>query len=241
MNEIEALKKAINECNKIVIFSGAGLSTNSGIPDFRSANGLYSEKYGNISPEEIISHSFFMANPKEFYKFYFDKMVYLNAKPNICHKYFAKLEKEGKVSAVVTQNIDNLHQLAGSKNVIELHGSVFRNYCMKCHKFYTIHDIYNEAFDIPKCSCGGIIKPDVVLYEEGLDDKSITNAIDYISNADMLIVVGTSLTVYPAAGFIRYFNGKYLVLLNKSQTPYDNMANIIIHDDVKKVVEELKK
>ena len=241
MNEIEALKKAINECNKIVIFSGAGLSTNSGIPDFRSANGLYSEKYGNISPEEIISHSFFMANPKEFYKFYFDKMVYLNAKPNICHKYFAKLEKEGKVSAVVTQNIDNLHQLAGSKNVIELHGSVFRNYCMKCHKFYTIHDIYNEAFDIPKCSCGGIIKPDVVLYEEGLDSATIMNAIRSISEADMLIIVGTSLRVYPAAGFINYYKGDKLVILNMERTPFDSGANLAIYGDIVEIVKELEK
>ena len=167
-------------------------------------------------------------------------MVYLNALPNIAHKYFAKLEEEGKVLAVVTQNIDNLHQMAGSKKVYELHGSIMRNYCMKCHKFYSLKDIYNEAFEVPYCSCGGIIKPDVVLYEEGLDNNTIENAIDSISKADTLIVVGTSLTVYPAASFIRYFRGENLVLLNKSQTQYDSYANIAIHDDIKNVVEYLE-
>ena len=242
MDEIKRLKEAISESNKIVVFSGAGLSTNSGIPDFRSADGLYNQETGmNIRPEEIISHSFFVKNPDYFFSFYFDKMVYRDAKPNLAHKYFAKLEKEGKILAVVTQNIDNLHQLAGSKKVIELHGSVERNYCMKCHKFYTLNEVYNEKHMIPHCSCGGIIKPDVVLYEENLDESSIMQALDAISNADMLIVVGTSLTVYPAAGFIRYFKGKHLVLLNKSETYFDSNAEIAIHDDIKNVIEELEK
>ncbi len=242
MTDIERLKEAIKESNKIVIFSGAGLSTNSGIPDFRSADGLYNQETNiNIRPEEIISHTFFVNNPDYFFNFYFDKMVYLDAKPNLAHKYFAKLEKEGKVLAVVTQNIDNLHQLAGSKNVIELHGSTERNYCMKCHKYYSLKEVYNEKHMIPHCSCGGIIKPDVVLYEENLDGDAINKALDAISNADMLIVVGTSLTVYPAAGFVRYFRGKNLVLLNKSETYYDKEATIAIHDDIKNVIEELEK
>ena len=241
-SEIEKLKEAIKECNKIVVFSGAGLSTNSGIPDFRSADGLYNQETKiNIRPEEIISHSFFVANPDYFYEFYFDKMIYRDAKPNLAHKYFAKLEKEGKMLAVVTQNIDNLHQAAGSKKVIELHGSVERNYCMKCHKFYTLDEIYNEKHMIPHCSCGGIIKPDVVLYEENLDENAISDAISAISSADMMIVVGTSLTVYPAAGFVNFFKGKYLVLLNKTETRYDNIAKIVIHDDIKNVIEELEK
>ena len=242
MTDIERLKEAIKESNKIVIFSGAGLSTNSGIPDFRSADGLYNQETNiNIRPEEIISHTFFVNNPDYFFNFYFDKMVYLDAKPNLAHNYFAKLEKEGKVLAVVTQNIDNLHQLAGSKNVIELHGSTERNYCMKCHKYYSLKEVYNEKHMIPHCSCGGIIKPDVVLYEENLDGDAINKALDAISNADMLIVVGTSLTVYPAAGFVRYFRGKNLVLLNKSETYYDKEATIAIHDDIKNVIEELEK
>lgn len=241
-SEIERLKEAIKECNEIVVFSGAGLSTNSGIPDFRSADGLYNQETKiNIRPEEIISHSFFVSNTDYFYEFYFDKMVYRDAKPNLAHKYFAKLEKEGKMLAVVTQNIDNLHQAAGSKKVIELHGSVERNYCMKCHKFYSLDEIYNEKHLIPHCSCGGIIKPDVVLYEENLDDKAINGAIDAISNADMMIVVGTSLTVFPAAGFVNFFKGKYLVLLNKTETRYDSMATIVIHDDIKNVIEGLEK
>ena len=242
MSDVKKLKEAINECNNIVVFSGAGLSTNSGIPDFRSADGLYNQETDiHIRPEEIISHSFFVSNTKYFYKFYFDKMIYRTAKPNSAHIYFAKLEKEGKVKAVVTQNIDNLHQMAGSKNVIELHGSVERNYCMKCNKFYTLDEIYNDKFDIPYCNCGGIIKPDVVLYEENLDENQISNAINSISSADMLIVIGTSLTVYPAANFIRFFNGKYLVLINKSETRYDSSADIVIHDDIKNVIEELEK
>jgi len=242
MEKIDKLKQAIKESNKIVVFSGAGLSTNSGIPDFRSADGLYNQETKiNIRPEEIISHSFFVSNPDYFFSFYFDKMVYKDALPNIAHKYFAKLEKEGKILAVVTQNIDNLHQMAGSKKVIELHGSVERNYCMKCHKFYSLDEVYNEKHLIPHCSCGGIIKPDVVLYEENLDENAIMQALDAISNADMLIVVGTSLTVYPAASFVKYFRGRHLVLLNKSETRYDDIAEITIHDDIKNVIEELEK
>ena len=237
------LKNAIEECNNIVVFSGAGLSTNSGIPDFRSASGIYNQKLNStFSPEEVVSHTFFMRYPEEFYKFYFDKMVYLDAKPNSAHKYFGKLEKLGKVKAVVTQNIDNLHQLGGSKNVIELHGSIMRNYCMNCHTFYDLNSIYTKEHKVPKCKiCGGTIKPDVVLYEEGLDEKTITDAIRYISNAEMLIVVGTSLMVYPAAGFLRYFKGKYLVLINKSSTSYDSNADILINDDIKNVIDYLEK
>ncbi len=237
------LKDAINKSNNIVIFSGAGLSTNSGIPDFRSANGIYNQKLKtNLTPEEIVSHTFFMHFTKDFYDFYFDKMVYLDAKPNIAHKYFAKLEKQGKVKAVITQNIDNLHQAGGSKNVIELHGSIMRNYCMDCHTYYDLKDIYNNKGNIPTCKkCGGIIKPDVVLYEEGLNSDDISKAINYIKNADMLIVVGTSLVVYPAAGFVNYFRGKNLVLINKSKTQFDSNADILINDDIKNVIEYLEK
>ena len=239
MNDIEELKKAIDESNNIVIFSGAGLSTNSGIPDFRSASGIYNQKLkSRFTPEEIISHSFFFEHTEDFFEFYFDKMVYKNAKPNRAHIFFAELEKKKNVT-VVTQNIDGLHQLAGSKNVVELHGSIMRNYCQKCNKFYTLNDLNTKG--IPRCSCGGIIKPDVVLYEESLNENDINRALAAISNADLLIVVGTSLVVYPAAGFIRYFRGKNLVLLNKSETSYDDIANIVIHDDVCKVVEELEK
>ncbi len=239
MKEIEKLKKIIEESNNIVIFSGAGLSTNSGIPDFRSADGLYNQKLNyKVRPEEIISHSFFMKYPEDFYSFYFDKMIYPDAKPNSAHYYFAELEKKGKVSAVITQNIDNLHQEAGSNNVIELHGSVMRNYCMKCHKFYGLDEIYNCG--VPRCSCGGMIKPDVVLYEEGLNENDIMRALNYISNADTLIIVGTSLTVYPAAGFVRYFRGNNLVLINKSETAYDKHADIAIHADIASVIKKLK-
>lgn len=242
MEQIEQLKKAIDEARKIVIFSGAGLSTNSGIPDFRSADGLYNQKEGyKVAPEEIISHSYFYQYPEEFFKFYFEKMIYPNALPNVAHKYFADLERHGKDVKVVTQNIDSLHQMAGSTDVIELHGSVMRNYCTKCHKFYPLKDIYNKECKVPYCKCGGIIKPDVVLYEEPLNEDAIERAISAISDADMLIIVGTSLTVYPAAGFIRYYRGDKLVLLNKSETQYDSYANIAIHDDIKNVIEELKK
>ena len=242
MTDLERLKEVIYKSKKIVIFSGAGLSTNSGIPDFRSADGLYNQKTKiNVRLEEIISHSFFIKDPEDFYKFYFSKMVYLNAKPNLAHKYFAKLEKMGKVLATVTQNIDNLHQEAGSKKVYELHGSIMRNYCMKCHKFYSLKDIFNEECNVPRCTCGGLIKPDVVLYEEGLDDNTVSGAIHAIASADTIIVTGTSLTVYPAAGFLRYFRGENLILLNKSETPYDSLATIAIHDDIKNVIEYLEK
>ncbi len=244
MNKIEELKKMINESKRIVVFSGAGLSTNSGIPDFRSASGIYNEKLkSKFTPEEIISHSFFLKHPKEFYEFYFSKMVYPEAKPNIAHEYFASLQKDHQVT-IVTQNIDDLHQMAGSKNVIEVHGSTDRNYCMRCHKKFNAKEALElskkDKNHIPYCDkCGNMIKPDVVLYEESLNESDIENAIESIRRADMLIVVGTSLTVYPAAGFVRYFNGKYLVLLNKSYTQYDDIANIVIHDDIKKIVEEL--
>ncbi len=238
MNDIEKLKLAIEKANKIVVFSGAGLSTNSGIPDFRSASGIYNQKLkSRFTPEEIISHSFFLEHTEDFYSFYFDKMVYKDAKPNSAHLFFAELEKNKKVT-VVTQNIDGLHQMAGSTNVIELHGSIMRNYCMKCHKFYSLDELDTKS--VPRCSCGGIIKPDVVLYEESLNEDAMTGAVYAISDADLLIVVGTSLVVYPAAGFIRYFRGENLVLLNKSETSYDHIANIVIHDDVCNVVKKLK-
>ena len=239
--KVKKLKEIINNSNNIVVFTGAGIScpSPSNIPDFRSSNGIYSSKTNlNIPVEEIISRDFFLENTKDFYNFYFNKMVYPNALPNKAHKYFSKLEKLGKVKAVVTQNIDNLHQLAGSRNVIELHGSVHRNYCMKCRKFYSLDDILGS--DVPKCSCGGIIKPDVVLYNEMLDYDNIEKAIHYISSADTLIVVGTSLTVYPARSYINYFKGKNLVLINKSKTDFDMYSSLVINEDVVKVIEMLE-
>ena len=216
MNNIDKFVELVHECNNIVFFGGAGVSTESGIPDFRSPDGLYNQKY-KYPPETIISHSFYQ-----------DKMLYPDAEPGITHLALAKLEKEGKLKAVVTQNIDGLHQKAGSSNVIELHGSVLRNYCERCHKFYGIDKIINSE-GVPMCDCGGRIKPDVVLYEEGLDDNNITNAVNYIRHADMLIVGGTSLGVYPAAGLIDYYRGDKLVLINKSATPFDNRADILIN------------
>lgn len=227
------LQELIDNSNNIVVFSGAGISVPSGIPDFRSANGLYSEKYGNLKPEEIISHSFFIKNPEDFFKFYFSKMVYNDAKPNIAHEYFAKIK-----ATIVTQNIDNLHRLAGSNDVYELHGSVMCNYCMKCHKFYSLNDIKQNG--VPRCSCGGIIKPDVVLYEEELDNIVINKAISAIKRADLLIVVGTSLTVYPAASFIQYYQGFNIVLINKEKTPYDSIATMVFHEDITDVIKSLK-
>ena len=217
-----------------MFFGGAGVSTESGIPDFRSVDGLYNQKY-KFPPETILSHTFFMNRTEDFYDFYRDKMICLSAKPNKAHIALAKLEQQGKLKAVVTQNIDGLHQLAGSKNVFELHGSVHRNYCMNCHKFYDITAI-TESKGIPKCSCGGIIKPDVVLYEEGLDDETVRNAIRYIANAEVLIVGGTSLNVYPAASFLDYFRGKTIILLNKSKTSFDSRADIVIHDPIGQVL-----
>ena len=237
-NKIEEFLNLIDSRNNIVFFGGAGVSTESGIPDFRSKDGLYNQKY-DYPPEEILSHSFFMNNTSEFFKFYKDKMNSLKIEPNITHKKLAELEKEGKIKAVVTQNIDGLHQKAGSKNVFELHGSIYKNHCMKCHKFYSAEYVFDSK-DIPRCTCGGIIKPDVVLYEEGLDENIYENAIISIQKADMLIVGGTSLTVYPASGLINYFRGNNLVLINKDSTLFDNKADLVINESLGKVFNELK-
>ena len=231
MNEkIETLRKWIDESYNIVFFGGAGVSTESGIPDFRSVDGLYNQKY-DYPPETILSHTFFMQRTDEFYKFYRDKMLCTDALPNKAHKALAKLEAMGKCRAVITQNIDGLHQAAGSKEVLELHGTVHRNYCMKCGKPYPMSFI-KETDGVPRCECGGIIKPDVVLYEEGLDNNTLTKAVNYISNADMLIIAGTSLVVYPAAGLVDYYRGHKLVLINKSETSRDYAADLVIHDAV---------
>ncbi len=230
---IETLRQWIGESSSIVFFGGAGVSTESGIPDFRSVDGLYNQKYDE-PPETIISHSYFLRWPEKFYRFYREKMLYPQAEPNDCHKALAKLEAEGKLKAVVTQNIDGLHQKAGSQNVIELHGSVLRNYCMKCGKSYPVSYIM-EAEGVPKCSCGGTVKPDVVLYEESLHDGDMDRAIRAIRNADLFIVGGTSLTVYPAAGLVEYYRGKRLVLINKSPTPYDRYADLAIAESIGKV------
>ncbi len=225
--QIEILQSYIDKYNKIVFFGGAGVSTESGIPDFRSEDGLYRQKY-KYPPETILSHSFFRMYTEEFYEFYRDKMICDNAKPNITHNFLAKLEKAGKLLGIVTQNIDGLHQAAGSQNVAELHGSIHRNYCMRCNRFYPLSSV-KEADGVPKCECGGIIKPDVVLYEEGLDDSTVQTALGWISDADLLIIGGTSLSVYPAAGFIRYYNGEKIVLVNKSATAFDNNASLLIN------------
>ncbi|MGN0378609.1 MAG: NAD-dependent protein deacylase [Butyrivibrio sp.] len=231
MNEkIVTLKKWIDESDNIVFFGGAGVSTESGIPDFRSVDGLYNQKY-DYPPETILSHTFFMQRTDEFYKFYRDKMLCTDALPNKAHKALAKLEAMGKCRAVITQNIDGLHQAAGSKEVLELHGTVHRNYCMRCGKPYPMSFI-KETDGVPRCECGGIIKPDVVLYEEGLDNNTLTKAVNYISNADMLIIAGTSLVVYPAAGLVDYYRGHKLVLINKSETSRDSVADLVIHDPV---------
>lgn len=232
----EELREVIRSSNNIVFFGGAGVSTESGIPDFRSVDGLYNQKY-KYPPETILSHSFFMTRPDEFYDFYRDKLICTWAKPNKAHIALAKLEEMGKLKAVVTQNIDGLHQMAGSKKVYELHGSVLRNYCMKCHKFYGLEAI-SESKGIPHCKCGGIIKPDVVLYQEGLDDKTVSGAVKAIAKADVLIIGGTSLNVYPAAGFLNYFGGSTIVLINKSETSFDSQANIVIRDPIGQVLDE---
>ena len=232
-DRIKLLKEIINESKDIVFFGGAGVSTESGIPDFRSKDGLYNQTY-KFPPEEILSHTFFMNNTEEFYRFYKSKMNSLKYKPNITHIRLSELENEGKLKAIITQNIDGLHQKAGSKNVYELHGSVLRNYCMKCNKFYDAEYIF-ESEGIPKCSCGGIIKPDVVLYEESLNDYTITNSILAIQNADVMIVAGTSLTVQPASGLINYFRGNKLVLINRDETQYDYKADLIINTNLGKV------
>lgn len=237
--EINLLTEILQNSNNIVFFGGAGVSTASGIPDFRSSNGLYSKKLNrNFTPEQAVSHSFFVRYPEEFFDFYKKNLVYPDAKPNDCHFALAKLEKEGKLKAVVTQNIDGLHQAAGSKKVYELHGSVLRNYCTKCMEFYDA-DYVMKTDGVPKCDkCGGVVKPDVVLYEEGLDDETINGAIKAISEADTLIIGGTSLVVYPAAGLINYFRGRNLVLINKSSTSADSKADLVINDDIAKVMRE---
>ena len=232
------LQQIINESSNIVFFGGAGVSTESGIPDFRSVDGLYNQRF-EYPPEEILSHTFFVNHTEYFYDFYREKMLALDARPNDAHIKLAQLEKSSKLSAIVTQNIDGLHQMAGSKNVYELHGSVHRNYCMSCHKFYDAEYIKNSE-GIPRCECSGIIKPDVVLYEEGLNDDVVSGAINAIANADCLIVAGTSLNVYPAAGFIRYFNGKYFVLINRDKTPADSSADLVIHDSVGKILSKIR-
>lgn len=233
---MNGLQEIIDDSEKIVFFGGAGVSTESGIPDFRSVDGLYNQKY-DYPPETIISHSFFVRYPEEFYRFYRDKMIFPDAKPNDAHKKLAELEKCGKLSAVVTQNIDGLHQMAGSKNVIELHGSVHRNYCTKCGKFYPLSAI-TESAGVPKCECGGTIKPDVVLYEESLKTEDIERAVSEISAADTLIIGGTSLVVYPAAGLVRYFKGKHLAVINKSEINANN-AELVINDSIGKVMSKI--
>ncbi len=232
------LQEIINDSKRIVFFGGAGVSTESGIPDFRSVDGLYNQKY-DYPPETILSHTFFMDKTEEFYKFYRDKMLCLTAKPNKAHLKLAELEKAGKLTAIVTQNIDGLHQAAGSKNVYELHGSVLRNYCMKCRKPYPVEDILNGT-GVPKCTCGGTVKPDVVLYEEGLDNATVEGAVESISHADCLIIAGTSLTVYPAAGMVRYFRGKHLVLINRDPTPMDEVCELVLHDKVGEVLDKIE-
>ena len=233
----EEFKEIISKSSNIVFFGGAGVSTESGIPDFRSVDGLYSAKY-KYPPEMMVSHSFFRSNTEDFYDFYINKMIFLDAKPNSAHIKLAQLEREGKLKAVITQNIDGLHQKAGSKNVLELHGSVHRNYCMKCGKFYDVNFIVNSK-GIPKCSCGGIVKPDVVLYEESLDSNVMEKSVEFIEKADVLIVGGTSLVVYPAAGLINYFNGSKLILINKTSTQMDRKADLVIYDSIGKVFEAL--
>ena len=236
MTERETLKQWLTESNNIVFFGGAGVSTESKIPDFRSTDGLYNQQYA-YPPEVILSHTFYMKKTEEFYRFYRNKMLFPDAEPNRAHLALAKLEEQGKLKAVVTQNIDGLHQAAGSKEVMELHGSVLRNYCMRCGKFYGVDTILHSD-GVPTCSCGGTIKPDVVLYEEGLDQKTIQKSVNYIANADMLIIGGTSLTVYPAAGLIDYYRGNKLVLINKSVTPMDNRADLVISGPIGEILGE---
>lgn len=238
---IEQLKKIIQESNNIVFFGGAGVSTESNIPDFRSNDGIYQKKQYPYPAEVMLSHDFFWHHTEEFYDFYFHEMIYEDAKPNAAHIVLAQLEQEGKCKAIITQNIDGLHQKAGSKEVLELHGSVQRNYCTHCHTFFDLNQMLKQKNTVPKCDrCGHIIKPDVVLYQESLDQEVLSKAIDYISKADVLIVGGTSLVVYPAAGLLQYFKGHTLVLINKDQTPYDNSANIVIHDRIGEVLKRVK-
>ena len=237
MTNIEQFLQMVKESDNIVFFGGAGVSTESGIPDFRSVDGLYNQKY-DYPPETILSHSFYIKYPEEFYRFYRDKMLCLTAEPNITHKKLAELEAAGKVKAVVTQNIDGLHQAAGSKHVLELHGSVLRNYCEECRKFYDVEFVKNST-GIPRCTCGGIVKPDVVLYEEALNDKVIDGAVNAIAQADLLIVGGTSLNVWPAAGLINYFRGDRLALINKSPVARDLAAGLVSTDPIGEVLSQL--
>ena len=234
MTERETLKQWLSESENIVFFGGAGVSTESKIPDFRSTDGLYNQQYA-YPPETILSHTFYMRRPEEFYRFYRNKMLFPDAEPNRAHKALAKLEQEGRLRAVITQNIDGLHRKAGSREVLELHGSVLRNYCTKCGKFYGLEAVL-ESEGVPRCTCGGVIKPDVVLYEEGLDQHTLQKAVYYISNADVLIIGGTSLTVYPAAGLIDYYGGKKLVLINKSVTSMDSRADLVISGPIGEIL-----
>ena len=242
-NKLQRFQEIIDESNNIVFFGGAGVSTESGIPDFRSTSGLYHQEW-KYPPETIVSSTFFWNKTSEFYRFYCQKMIALDAKPNACHLKLAELEKVGKLSAIVTQNIDGLHQKAGSKNVYELHGSVLRNYCTKCHEFYNAEYIINEheknPDGIPRCKCGALVKPDVVLYEEGLDDGIITGAVEAIANADTLIIGGTSLVVYPAAGLVRYFRGKNLVIINLAPTDYDRNADLLLEEKIGEVFSKIE-
>lgn len=237
MEKLDVLKKWVEESNRIVFFGGAGVSTESGIPDFRSVDGLYSQHF-DYPPETIISHTFYERRPDYFFRFYREKMLPLGFEPNVTHKVLARWETEGKLAAVVTQNIDGLHQKAGSKRVYELHGSVLRNYCTRCRKFYPAEYI-RDARGVPKCSCGGTVKPDVVLYEESLDQDTIEKSVMVIRNADLLIVAGTSLTVYPAAGLINYYRGNRLVLINRDETPYDSQADLVFHESLGNIFGEL--
>ena len=237
--KVRKLQEIIDDSERIVFFGGAGVSTESGIPDFRSVDGLYNQKY-RYPPETIISHTFFRQNTREFYEFYKDRMLFRDAQPNAAHKKLAELEEAGKLIGVVTQNIDGLHQAAGSKRVFELHGSVLRNYCMNCGKFFDLDYVVNSE-GIPECDvCGSTVKPDVVLYEEGHDNATVEGAVNAIANADTMIVAGTSLVVYPAAGLLRYFNGKWLILINRDPTPADSMANLVIHDSVGEVLSQIE-
>ena len=236
--KIALLRQWVAESDNIVFFGGAGVSTESGIPDFRSVDGLYNQEY-KYPPEEIISHSFFERDPAEFYRFYRAKLIPdKSVEPNAAHRKLAELEREGKLRAVITQNIDGLHQAAGSRRVIELHGSIHRCYCAKCRKPYP-ESYVNDGTGIPRCDCGGIVRPDVVLYEEGLDEQDLTDAVNYIRRADVLIIGGTSLAVYPAAGLIRYFRGKHLVLVNMGATPYDDMAELVIREKIGQVFAQI--
>lgn len=237
-DKIIKLQEIIDKHDNIVFFGGAGVSTESGIPDFRSQDGLYHQKY-DYPPETILSHTFFMRRPDEFYKFYRDKMLCDTAKPNAAHLKLAELEKCGKLKAVITQNIDNLHQMAGSKKVLKLHGSVYRNYCMKCGKFYDFSYIKNST-GVPRCECGGIVKPDVVLYEEGLDNQTLTDSVRAISQAQVLIIGGTSLAVYPAASLIDYFRGDCLIVINKAPTPRDRNADLLIKDPIGQIFSQIR-